>query len=152
MEMLTQPEFFKPPVSKPQEAPRKTPRASKARAPKEEAKPLPVASKPPPTPPEGYRYARYFWIGRDFYLIPKSYDEISRLVFLVLGGREAMDWNVSFKGKKFRCDHLEILEKFLLHYILARKMGECDPVLDDGTGMNIELRVSVEELLASGQG
>ena len=61
-------------------------------------------------------------------------------VFKVLGGCEGPNGDVVFNGKRYECD-AKLFEGTILHCLNAWHEGESDPVLDDGRGIPVELRI-----------
>ena len=91
---------------------------------------------------EEFRHARYVWIGKKMFSVPRSNATIETMITTVMGGRPSADGEVVFSGRRWSCEHTDIFERFVTSFLFGLYKGDSEPVLDDGTGMSVELRIS----------
>ena len=112
----------------------------------------PAAPAPEPTPtpanqPKPIRghshstFARHVWVGRKLYRVRGTFQPLEDVVFKVLKGAESPNGDVVFNGKRYGCDS-KLFEGIIIHCLYAWHEGESDPVLDDGSGIPVELRIA----------
>jgi len=90
---------------------------------------------------------RHLWIGRKLYLIPRSSKDILMLINQVFLGMEEINGLITFDGKKYKIDNVDVFERFLMAWLMAIEEVESDPILNDGSGMPVELLISQEKVL-----
>lgn len=88
---------------------------------------------------------RHLWVGRKLYLIPRSSKDILLLITQVFVGLEENNGIITFDGKKYKIDNIDIFERFLTSWLLAVSSGESDPILNNDSGVPIELTISQEK-------
>jgi hypothetical protein len=90
--------------------------------------------------------SRHLWIERKLYLIPRSSKDILMLINQVFLGIEDSNGLITFDGKKYKINNIDIFERFLMYWLLAQSMPESDPVLNDGSNIPIELQINSEKV------
>lgn len=89
---------------------------------------------------------RHLWVERKMYLIPRSSKDILLLINSVFLGIEEANGLITFDGKKYKLDNIDLFERFLTSWLLAVQACESDPVLGDGSEIPIELQIPSEKL------
>ncbi len=104
-------------------------------------KPRPQAPPPAPTYKTIFHFPRHLWIDNRMFLVSRSTSDIRKLLVEVL--KCSLDDNgaVTFDGKRWSCSDVDLLERFLSGFFHAVEAGESIPVLDDGSGISVELRL-----------
>lgn len=107
-------------------------------APQEEKRPLLA---PPPEPTRRVRVSmRHVWIDGQEYRVPMLMKKIHSLVNNVLMGHQKEGGPVVFDGKGFDIADKALFKRFL-EFHGAIHCGQSEPVLDDGSGIPVELRI-----------
>jgi hypothetical protein len=90
--------------------------------------------------------SRHLWVERKLYFIPRSSKDILLLINSVFLGIEEVNGSITFDGKKYKIDNVDIFERFLTSWLLAVQTEESDPVLGDGSDVPIELQIPSEKI------
>lgn len=85
---------------------------------------------------------RHLWIERKLYLIPRSSKDILSAIHQVFLGHEDTNGLITFDGKKYNLTGIDIFERFITSWLMAMSNGESDPILNDGSGIPVELQIS----------
>lgn len=101
-----------------------------------------VVTKPLAIPPPRYTQARHIWVGRRLYRLSTTFERLEELVMYVLEGNRG-NGEVVFNGKQYSCSP-SLFER-TIKFLGAWYENDCDPVLDDDSGIPVELRLRVEE-------
>jgi hypothetical protein len=97
-----------------------------------------AVTKPHAVPAPRHVSARHIWVGRKLYRLVTTFERMEELVMFVLEGKSG-DGDVVFNGKKYSCP--STLFERTIQFLGAWFENECDPVLDDGSGVPVELRL-----------
>lgn len=85
---------------------------------------------------------RHLWIERRLYLIPRSSKDILSAINQVFLGHEDTNGLITFDGKKYNITGIDIFERFLTGWLMSITNGESDPILNDESGIPVELQIS----------
>jgi len=88
---------------------------------------------------------RHLWIDKKLYLIPRSTKDILMLINQVFLGVEDLNGIVTFDGKKFKINNIDIFERFLIFWLMGINNGESEPILNTENGIPVELQISEEK-------
>lgn len=103
--------------------------------PKRERKPL------PPTP-RYTGYHRYLWVRNRMYKVPyPRASDVSLTITKVMNCKQDAEGNITYKGKTWKCDDEAIFERMITTLWSGSFVTACAPVVDDGTGVAVELRI-----------
>lgn len=84
---------------------------------------------------------RHLWVERRLYLIPRSSKDIQMLIDQVFLGIEEANGLITFDGKKYKLDNIDIFERFLTCWLMSVASGESDPILSN-SDISVELIIS----------
>lgn len=101
---------------------------------------LPAAPKAAPLKPKIPIRYRHVWVKRTLYRVPMLTRDIKKLITGVLHGKQEQGGTVVFEGVEHNVPDEKLLERFF-GFNGAIECGESDPILDDGSGVPIELRI-----------
>lgn len=86
--------------------------------------------------------SRHVWIDRRLFRVTTTFGELEKIILVVLRGKEEKDGRITFNGKQYNCSDVDVFERYINVMMGAVPEGESDPVLDDGSGVPVELRVA----------
>lgn len=92
-----------------------------------------------------FKFPKNLWIGRKRFKVSSTSASVQKLLVNVLQCSSSPNKpsNVTFDGKEWYCSYDEkLLERFIVEFFNAISDGESDPVLDDESGVPVELRIS----------
>lgn len=113
--------------------------SNKVSPPAPPAPPLPTKVEERAAPAHHGYTRRHLWINRKLFLVPMLMSDIRKLLSDVLDCSEDENGEITFDGVKWKCKDIALLERFLLNYFHALNVGESDPILNDESGVPIEL-------------
>lgn len=90
----------------------------------------------------GSSRSRHVWIDRKLYRVTTTFTELEKLAVVVLRGKQETGGRITFNGKQYNCCDTEVFERYITVMMNAVPNGESDPVLDDGSGIPVELRIA----------
>jgi len=94
------------------------------------------------TKPATNSHARHVWVGRRLYRVRGTFEILNAVVFSVLRGRATDDGEVVFNGKRWGGFDAELFERIIVYTLHAwQESSDSEPVLDDGSGIPVELRI-----------
>jgi hypothetical protein len=91
-----------------------------------------------------FKYPKHLWIGRKRFKVSSTSASVQKLLVNVLQCSNSPNKpsNITFDGKVWHCSDEKLLERFIVEFFNAISDGESDPVLDDESGVPVELRIS----------
>lgn len=92
------------------------------------------------------KHAHHVWVGDVLgryseYRVLRTFGDLEKLVINVLGGRKSDNGLIVFNGERYACESSLIFEKLIVGFFGGVRAGESEPVLNDGSGIPVELRI-----------
>lgn len=88
------------------------------------------------------KHAHHIWVHRKCYRIMSEWRPLEAIVYAVLKGKQSdSTGDIVFNGKRYDCN-TELFESIIVHTLGAYLDGESEPVLDDESGIPVELRIA----------
>ena len=86
--------------------------------------------------------ARHVWVNRRLYRVRGTFASLHAVVYSVLRGKQTEDGEVVFDGKRWGGFDVDLFERIIIYTLHAwQESGDSEPVLDDGSGIPVELRI-----------
>jgi len=89
-----------------------------------------------------YKHAHHVWIGRRMFKVKRSFKDLEILLCDILEGKKEDGGLITFNGESYSCNSNRIFEAFITSFLGAMQCGESDPVLNDDSGVPVELRIA----------
>lgn len=100
-----------------------------------------TSPKPIIQPKKQITFARHVWIENRLYRVNKTYSDLEKIVGVVFGGKRSDNGPIVFNGEHWVCDSVSTFERLINHTLFGKFEKECEPVLNDGSGIPVELRM-----------